>query len=88
MVIATNIVSELMCPERRAAVLAWMDERPSQELFETAVMEAEVQTSIALLTEDRHPQGCRGLGVCFPRIVGRTSEDDRLLDFLPPFAAL
>ena len=56
-VIDTNVVSELMRAEPSAEVLDWMDERPSRELFVTAVTEAEVRTGIALLPEGRRRRG-------------------------------
>ena len=54
----TNVVSELMRAAPSAGVLAWMDERPSRELFITAVTEAEVRTGIAIL-----PAGARRRGL-------------------------
>ena len=53
-VLDTNVVSELMRAAPSVEVLAWMDERPSRELFVTAVTEAEVRTGIAIL-----PAGAR-----------------------------
>ena len=56
-VIDTNIVSELMRGEPSAEVLAWIDDRSAQELFVTAVTEAEVRTGIASLPERRRRRG-------------------------------
>ena len=56
-VIDTNIVSELMRAEPSVEVLIWLDTRPRQELFVTAVTEAEVRTGIAFLAEGRRRQG-------------------------------
>ena len=50
----TNVVSELMRDAPRAAVLSWMDERPTRELFVTAITEAEIRTGIGIL-----PNGAR-----------------------------
>ena len=50
-VLDTNVVSELMHGEPSARVLAWLDDRPTRELFVTAVTEAEVRTGIAFLPE-------------------------------------
>ena len=50
-VLDTNVVSELMRKDPSAEVLAWMDNRPTRELFVTAVTEAEVRTGIAFLPE-------------------------------------
>ena len=50
-VLDTNVVSELMRKDPSAEVLAWMDNRPTRELFVTAVTEAEVRTGIAILPE-------------------------------------
>ena len=50
-VLDTNVVSELMRKDPSAEVLAWMDNRPTRELFVTAVTEAEVRAGIAILPE-------------------------------------
>ena len=52
-VLDTNVVSEIMRDEPHPSVLAWLDERPTRELFVTAVTEAEVRTGIAFLPEGK-----------------------------------
>ena len=66
-VLDTNVVSELMRDEPRAEVLVWLDDRPTRELFVTAVTEAEVRTGIAFL-----PQGKRrrGIAEAADRVLG------------------
>ena len=54
----TNVVSELMRGVPSTKVLFWMDERPTRELFVTAVTEAEIRTGIAIL-----PDGARRRGL-------------------------
>ena len=44
-VLDTNVVSELMLAGPSPAVLDWMDSLATQELFVTAVTEAEVRTA-------------------------------------------
>lgn len=56
-VLDTNVVSELMRDNAHAEVLAWMDERPTRELFVTAVTEAEIRTGIAFLPEGKRRKG-------------------------------
>lgn len=56
-VIDTGIVSELMRAEPSTEVLDWIDDRPSRELFVTAVTEAEVRAGIASLPGGRRRQG-------------------------------
>ena len=56
-VVDTNVVSELMRDSPDADVIAWMDERPTRELFVTAVTEAEVRTGIACLSEGARRRG-------------------------------
>ena len=56
-VLDTNVVSELMRDDPHADVLAWLDGRPTRELFVTAVTEAEVRTGIAFLPEGRRRRG-------------------------------
>ena len=52
-VLDTNVVSEIMRDEPHPVVFAWLDERPTRELFVTAVTEAEVRTGIAFLPGGR-----------------------------------
>ena len=66
----TNVVSELMRDTPSAEVLSWMDERPTRELFVTAVTEAEIRTGIAILPSGARRRGLadaaeRTLGVLF-----------------------
>ena len=56
-VLDTNVVSELMRDDPHADVLVWLDERPTRELFVTAVTEAEVWTGIAFLPEGKRRSG-------------------------------
>ena len=65
-----NVVSELMRDTPSAELLSWMDERPTQELFVTAITEAEIRTGIAILPDGARPRGLadaaeRTLGVLF-----------------------
>lgn len=48
-VIDTNVASELMRPTPAAAVAKWSAERDAEELFLTAISEAELRYGIALL---------------------------------------
>ena len=52
-VLDTNVVSELMRDVAHAGVLVWVDDRPTRQLFVTAVTEAEVRTGVAFLPEGR-----------------------------------
>ena len=66
----TNVVSELMRDTPSAEVLSWMDERPTRELFLTAVTEAEIRTGIAILPSGERQRSLadaaeRALGVLF-----------------------
>ena len=56
-VLDTNVVSELMRDDPHADVLVWLDERPTRELFVTAVTEAEVRSGIAFLPDGRRRRG-------------------------------
>ncbi len=56
-VLDTNVVSELMRDAPHADVLAWLDDRPTRELFVTAVTEAEVRTGIAFMPEGKRRRG-------------------------------
>ena len=48
-VMDTNIVSELMRPEPAAAVAAWIGERDAEDLYLTAVSEAELLYGVAIM---------------------------------------
>ena len=56
-VLDTNVVSELMRDDPYADMLVWLDDRPTRELFVTAVTEAEVRTGIAFLPEGKRRRG-------------------------------
>ena len=45
----TNVASELMRPEPMPAVAAWIAERDAQEMYLTAVSEAELRYGVAIM---------------------------------------
>lgn len=57
-VLDTNVVSELMRDHPNPKVLAWLDDQLTDNLFVTAVTEAEVRTGIAIM-----PEGARQFGL-------------------------
>ncbi|MCY4384279.1 MAG: type II toxin-antitoxin system VapC family toxin [Nitrospinae bacterium] len=73
----TNVVSDLMHVSPNPAVLAWIDNQPSRQLYVTAVTESELRTGIAYL-----PEGARRKGLL--DAVERTLDElfaDRVLPF-------
>ena len=48
-IIGTNVASELMRPEPTAAVTAWIGERDAQDMYLTAVSEAELLYGVAIM---------------------------------------
>ena len=52
-VLDTNVVSELMSDRADPSVLAWIDAQPTDDLFVTAVTEAEIRVGIAALPVGR-----------------------------------
>jgi len=48
-VIDTNVASELMCPQPTAAVAAWIADRDAQDMYLTAVSEAELLHGVAIM---------------------------------------
>lgn len=48
-VLDTNVVSELMRPDPAAGVVAWVDRRPADEVFLTAVTAAELLYGVTRL---------------------------------------
>ena len=58
-ILDTNVVSEVMRPQPQAEVLAWIDRRLTDDLYVTAVTEAEIRTGIAILPEGTRRRGLR-----------------------------
>ena len=52
-VIDTNVASELMRPTPMASVAAWIAERDAEELFLTAISEAELRYGVAIVPAGR-----------------------------------
>ena len=45
----TNVISELMRSKPNSAVIGWLDEQFSHELFLSAIVKAEIEMGIAIL---------------------------------------
>jgi len=58
-VLDTNVISELMKPGPDARVVGWIDRQKSDDLYTTAVCEAELLTGVALLPAGRRRDGVR-----------------------------
>ncbi len=48
-IVDTNVASEIGEPRAHPAVLAWWDRQPIQEMFTTAVTEAEMRYGLAIM---------------------------------------
>jgi toxin FitB len=48
-ILDTNVVSELIRPNRDENVVAWVDAQPVNELFVTAITEAELRSGVATM---------------------------------------
>ena len=76
-ILDTNVVSELMREQPQAEVMAWMDRQLTDNLYVTAVTEAEIRTGIAILPDGERQ---RGLAAAAERAFGvRFAE--RILPF-------
>ena len=69
-ILDTNVVSELMREQPQAEVMAWMDRQLTDNLYVTAVTEAEIRTGIAILPDGERQHGLaaaaeRAFGVMF-----------------------
>jgi hypothetical protein len=53
MLLDTNILSELMRPSPFPAVVEWLDAQSAEQLFISAVTQAEIELGLALLPEGR-----------------------------------
>lgn len=81
-VLDTNVVSELMRPAPDAAVLAWVDAQPSDDLYLTSMTVAELLFGIARLPPGRRRER-------LSEQVGRLVDEvfaDRVLAFDAPAA--
>ena len=58
-VLDTNVISELMKPVPDARVLDWLDRQPRDEIYTTAICEAELLTGVALLPAGRRRDDVR-----------------------------
>ena len=52
----TNVISELMRPKPNLAVIEWLDEQFSHELFLSAIAKAEIEIGIAILNNGKRKQ--------------------------------
>lgn len=52
----TNIISELMKTQTNPAVIAWLDEQFSNELYLPVIVKAEIELGIAILDNGKHKQ--------------------------------
>ena len=52
----TNIISELMRPKPNSAVIEWLDEQFSHELFLPAIVKAEIEMGVAILDNGKRKQ--------------------------------
>lgn len=56
-ILDTNVVSEIMRVQPHTGVVEWIDRQPSDNLYVTAVTEAEIRTGIAILPEGEKQRG-------------------------------
>jgi hypothetical protein len=56
-VLDTNVLSEIMDPEGTSQVLAWIDPLRKDDLFTTALNQAEILYGIAIMPEGRKRNG-------------------------------
>lgn len=52
----TNVISELMRPEPNSAVIEWLDEQFSHELYLPAIVKAEIEMGIAILDSGKRKE--------------------------------
>ena len=81
-VLDTNVVSEFMRDPANPAVVAWIDNQPSEDLFVTAITEAEIRAGVAALPDGRRK---RELGAAADRVLSELFVG-RILAFDSPAA--
>jgi hypothetical protein len=52
----TNIISELIKTHPNPAVIAWLDEQFSNELYLPSIVKAEIELGIAILNDGKRKQ--------------------------------
>lgn len=77
MILDTNVVSESMRATPNTRVMNWLDAQPPEEMFITAVTEAEIRTGIAILPIGERR---RKLEAAAERIIG-VFFSERILPF-------
>jgi len=81
-VLDTNVISELMKPVPDARVLDWLDRQPRDEIYTTAICEAELLTGVALLPAGRRRDDVRARVAKTLQWIG----SNRILPFDSPAA--
>jgi predicted nucleic acid-binding protein len=76
-ILDTNVLSALMCPDPPAPVTLWVDEQPAESVWITSITLFEVNVGLALLPAGRKR---RGLEEAFTRVL-EEDLDNRVLDF-------
>ena len=76
-ILDTNVVSESMRPAPHPAIASWVAERPTSNLFLTAVTEAELRFGLAVMPPSKRSDGLR---TGFERMMG-TGFANRVLPF-------
>ena len=77
LLLATNVVSELLRPSPDPAVETWVGQRPATDLYFSAVGEAELRFGVAILPASRRRDA---LAMAFEAIL-REDLDGRILPF-------
>ena len=68
----TNVISELMRPTPEMAVIKWLDEQFSSDLFLPAVGKAEIEMGIAILDDGKRKQALfQAVDLIFMNFTGR-----------------
>ncbi len=72
-ILDTNVVSELIRPNRDENVVAWVDAQPLAELFVTAITEAELRSGVATMPNGKRKKalGADVHGILQKEFAGR-----------------
>jgi len=76
-VLDTNIISEVMRPQPSPAVLTWLDQQDTPNLFVTTITLAEIRYGLGVMPDGERK---RRLTTQFEAYIGRSFEG-RILDF-------
>lgn len=76
-ILDTNVISEILRQEPNPSVVTWFESQPSQQLFATAITQAEIHFGITLLPKGRRREKLLEVAQC----IFEEDFENRVLPF-------